>query len=158
MQVVFGALAERVITDREQNTVSLIGVIEEISAVPDPSVMANRKEPGAFQLGGSFVVLFRAETDDEKETAQPLKFWIDMPRGRTATTEVALAFGGQPRARAIVHLPQLPCIGSGTYAVVVEFGSAGRIRRFRYEYAVKVLGGAEQEGRRKARKAEAVVP
>jgi hypothetical protein len=95
MRTLLFLACEAAIQDRDSNAVSIINVLEEISAAGFPIIVAK------------FTVVLTLQHEANDPDVAVITFHADLNQQRLFENPVQIAFQGRPRARAIINLLEL---------------------------------------------------
>lgn len=134
MNLVLLAFAKRVIIDNQQNTASIIDVVDEITFNgPD-----GKAPPEGEALPFEGVILTVWERESEDPEGPTFKLEILAPsQGRLLEISYQVNFQDRPRSRVMMKLESFPFVGAGVYSLTVYYLQNGIDMKSEWRITVK---------------------
>ena len=145
MEVIFAALCQDTLLDRDSNTFSLIKVIEEIgipTALPESGPTQSTDDKRRLSPGNFSMVIWWARTDESTPERGRGRIRVVLPDGKEPLSpEIDVDLSTFLRLRYVMHFPGLPEGGPGTYFFVVEYKSGAEQWAEKFRYPLRVTIG-----------------
>ena len=145
MKIIFAALCQQSILDRDLNTFSLINVIEEVGlpiAPPEGGPGESTDDRARLSPAHFEMVIWWVRSQEETPERGRGRISLILPDEQVVgTQEVDVDLTVFLRLRTRVHFPGLPDGGAGNYRFLVEYKSGDDDWEPKYEYPVRVTAG-----------------
>ena len=138
MEVIFAALCQKSLLDKETNSFSLINVVEEVGLPTEPPEPGQRGvSPANFEM-----VIWWTRTEERTPERGRGRVSVVQPNGDIASSqEVDVDLTTFLRLRARVSFAGLPDGGQGTYRFRLEYRSDDDQWERKFEYPLRVTLG-----------------
>lgn len=145
MEVIFAVLCQKSLLDKDTNSFSLIGVLEEVglpTEPPEPGFAASTEEMSRLSPGNFQMVIWWARTNEHTSERGRGRVSVVLPdKGIAASQEMDVDLSIFLRLRSRINFPGLPDGGQGTYRFLVDYRSGGDGWETKFEYPLRVTLG-----------------